>query len=476
MKTFFGRERELADLASELDLVGRSGRARFVWLHGRRRVGKSRLAQELCDSSAVSYCFYQAPRRGREDALADFVEAARESSLPAAEAFDGASFGSWPAALRAAVQGLTPADPAILVIDELPYLCEMDAGFAADLQRAWDRTLQNAAVLLICIGSDVRMMDVLMGERSPLHGRPTREMRIAPLVPSAVGEITGAANAAEALDRYLVVGGIPALAASWERGATMRDFLTAALRDDQTSFVTSALRILASEFEGHLQAGRVIEAIGCGESSHSRIQARSAVKGNTLTAALDMLIQAKRLVSRELPYAAPPGKTAAKYTISDPYLRFWLRFVGSHIDELARGRGDLLIERVMRDWSTFRGRAIEPLIREALERLLADPTLSGHLGGARRVGAWWRRDHSIEVDLVGGDGEQPDSVAFIGSIKWREGESFSRGDVHDLARHRAAVPGAQAAKLVVVSRVRESQQLDVDAIFGPEEVLAAWGV
>lgn len=474
MNAFVGRTVELRELQAELELVRRSGQARFVWMRGRRRVGKSRLVQELCDRSQARYCFYQAPRRPRADALADFVEAVSESSLCAAAAFEGASYSSWPAALRSAVQGATPADPAILVIDELPYLCELDKGFAADLQRAWDRTLQQTPVLLVCVGSDVRMMEVLVGERSPLHGRPTHELRIAPLDPAAVAEITGSQSSAQAIDRYLVVGGLPLLAASWSRSHGMREFLMDALGDDQTSFVTTALRIMASEFEHELQARRVIEAIGHGESAHGRIQSRSGVKGNTLTAALEVLVDVKRLVARELPYASPPGKTAAKYTISDPYIRFWLRFVGPHIAELSRGRSDLVVGRIMRDWSTYRGRAVEPVVREGLERLLADPELSASLGGARHVGSWWRRDHAIEVDLVGGDAPQPSSVAFIGSVKWREHEPFTSADMHELAKRRTFVPGAEAAKLVAVSRVRTRHKTAADATVGPDELLCAW--
>ncbi len=474
MNSFVGRASELAELGSELDLVRHTGRARFVWMRGRRRVGKSRLMQELCDRSRARYCFYQAPRRPRPDALAGFVEAVRESGLAAADAFQGASYDSWPAALRAAAQGLTPADPAIVVIDELPYLTELDPGFAADLQKAWDRTLEASPILLVCVGSDVRMMETLVGERSPLHGRPTREMRIAPLSPAAVAGITHAPGAAEAIDRYLVVGGFPLLAASWPRSAGLREFLADALRDDQTPFATTALRIMASEFERELQARKVIEAIGHGETAYSRIQSRSGVKGNTLTAALEVLVEAKRLVARELPYAAPPGRTAAKYTVIDPYLRFWLRFVGPHIAELSRGRPDLAIERIMRDWSAYRGRAVEPVVREGLERLLADTALSERLDGARHVGSWWRRDHAVEVDLVGGDAPEPTKIGFVGSVKWRESEPLSAPELRGLARHRAVVPGAEAAKLVAVSRAGLADDVAADAAFGPEELLGAW--
>src|SRR5680860_798356 len=367
MDSFVGRASELAELRSELDLVRESGRARFVWMRGRRRVGKSRLMQEFCDRSQIRYCFYQAPRRPRPDALADFVEAVRESDLAAAEAFAGVSYDSWPAAQRAAAAGPSPSDPAIVVIDELPYLTELDPGFAADLQKAWDRTLE------------------------------------------------------------------------------------------------------ASPFERELQARKVIEAIGHGETAYSRIQSRAGVKGNTLTAALEVLVEAKRLVTKEFPYAAPPGRTAAKYTVIDPYLRFWLRFVGPHIAELSRGRSDLVVKRIMRDWSAFRGQAVEPVVREGLERLLAGAALSERLDGARHVGSWWRRDHSVEVDLVGGDAPEPARIGFIGSIKWHEREPFAAGELRELAGNRARVPGAAAAKLVVVSRTGVENGVATDATFGPAD-------
>lgn len=472
--SFVGRDGELATLRAELEDVKRHGVGRFVWMRGRRRVGKSRLVQELCDRSAVRYCFYQAPRRPRADALAEFVDVARQSTLASADAFEGATYSSWPAALRAAARGVTASDPAIIVIDELPYLTELDPGFAADLQAAWDRTLERTAILLICIGSDARMMEQLVEERSPLHGRPTREMRIAPLSPAAVAAITEAPSAADAIDRYLIVGGFPLLTASWRQGTGIREFLHEALANDETTFATTALRIMASEFERAVPAAKVIEAIGHGETAYGRIQSRSGVKGNTLTHALDVLIEQKRLVAKDLPYSAPPGKMPAKYRVADPYMRFWLRFVGPHMAELSRGRPDLVIDRILRDWGAYRGRAVEPVVREALERLLASPELSGRLDGARHVGAWWKRDHSVEVDLVGGDAPEPTTIGFIGSIKWHERNPVHPTEMRQLAARRADVPGGAAAKLVVVSRTGVAEGATGDAAFGPDDLLAAW--
>jgi hypothetical protein len=470
---FVGRKAELDALRAEFDRVG-PGEGRFAWVQGRRRVGKSRLVQELCNRLQAPYAFYQAPWRARGAAIAAFVDAIAQSTLPAAPAFEGASFDSWRTAIRAAVQGIDPARPAVLVIDELPYLAEGDAGFPADLQQAWDRLLEKTPLLLVCVGSDVRMMESLVGARSALHGRPTLELRVAPLNPAEVAGLTSAPDAAAAFDRYLIVGGFPQLAASWPAGIGTRAFLRRSLAHDQTPFAAGALRIMASEFPRELQARDVIEAIGHGEASYGRIQQRSGVRGNTLNDALDLLVEQKRLVARELPYAVPRGKKAPKYIVTDPYLRFWLRFVGPHMDELSRGRADLVVDRIQRDWQLYRGRAIEPLVRASLERLLADPSLSERLGGARHVGAWWRRDHSVEVDLVGGDRPDPRTIGFIGSVKWRERGRFSAEDLGELAGQRVQVPGAESAKLVAIGRAGFEKGLGADATFGPDELLGAW--
>jgi len=471
---FVGREKEIAALKAEYDRVKAGSRGGFAWLRGRRRVGKSRLVQEFCDQIGAPYAFYQAPRRGMRMAIAAFVDAIARSSLAPAAAFEGASYDSWPAAIRAASQGIDPARPAILVVDELPYLTARDPDFTADLQLAWDRILEKLPLLLICIGSDVRMMESLLAERSPLYGRPTMELRVSPLDPAVVAGLTDAPDAAAAFDRYLIVGGFPELASSWPIGIGLKAFLRRALAHDRTPLVSAANQILFSEFPRELQIRNVVEAIGCGESSYSRIQARSGVKGNTLNEALEVLVEQKGLVGRELPYAVPPGKKAPRYVVTDPYLRFWLRFVGPHLDEIARGRPDFVIERIERDWSTYRGRAIEPLVRTALERLMDDPGTAEHLGGSRYVGAWWRRDHSIEVDLVGGDRPDPTRIGFVGSIKWRERGRFSAEDLDRLGASRAQVPGAESAKLVAVSRRGFEKGLDADATFGPDELLAAW--
>lgn len=422
--------------------------------------------------TGVRHLFFQAPRRGPAAALARFGTALAESDLPVGDLVSaGASPESWPAALRLAAQGASAGSPIVIVIDELPYLAEQDSGFAADLQMVWDRHLESLPVLLVGVGSDVRMMRALAEYPAELHGRPTREMVVRPLTPVELASFARAPSA-QTFERYVIVGGFPQLVDSWPGGASRRQFLEGALADSSTQLVTNALRILSAEFETESNARRVLDAIGAGERTNAKIAKASGVSNeSSLSATLKLLIE-KGVVMEDLPYAVPPGRKNKRYYVSDPYLRFWLRFVGPNLDEIDRGRGDLLVERVERDWATYRGVAVEPLVRDSIERLLLEPSYAEALGGARVVGSYWTRNNSVQVDLVGGADSDPDEIAFIGSIEWRENATFGREDASRLVSQRGSVPGASRARLVGVSRrgfAKGTEMLDVKLT--PRELL-----
>jgi AAA+ ATPase superfamily predicted ATPase len=467
---FVGRKAELDALTGELAHVRATGEGGFVWISGRRRVGKSRLVQEFVESAGQRYVFYQAPRRARLEGLERFRAALEDSTLPAAKlVVAGTRFDSWPAALRLAAEAATREHPAVIVIDELPYLVESDPGVPADIQEAWDRELRRRAILLVCIGSDMRMMRSLTQHPAELFGRPTREMIVRPFTPRDLAALSHL-DAIGAFDRYLIVGGLPMIARSWPDRSSRRHYLERALADSSSPLVVDGMRILDAEFPGELQARGVLEAIGYGERTFTAISARSGVTNHAgLTAALNMLT-AKGIVDVRLPYAAPPGRKNKRYVVADPYLRFWLRFVGPGVDEIDRGRGDLLLGRIERDWPTFRGIAIEPLVRRSLERLLPDP----RFGEARYVGGYWTRTNVPEVDLVGAAEREPSAVSFVGSIKWRENTMFSRADSRRLAEQRGLVPGAADARLVGVSRRGFAADAGLDVEVSPDELLQAW--
>lgn len=468
MTEFVGRQRELETLAAQLDRVARGGErpGRCLLMRGRRRVGKSRLVETFTERAEVASLHFTATGSDTVAELQQWGRDAAESSLPGRDLLATAQPRDWDAALRLLAAALPNNSPSIIVIDEVPYLMDDERRFEGVLQRAWDRELSRKPVLLILIGSDLSMMEALNDYHRPFHQRGT-EMVVGPLTPADLAQMLRL-PAAEAIDASLVTGGLPLICSEWEPGSGLWDYLGRALHDPTSALIVSGERSLAAEFPAPVQAREVLSAIGSGERTFTNI-ARAA-GGLTATALQRSLrsLSEKRLVIGELPLSTRPSKDR-RYRIVDPYLRFWLRFIAPHMAEIERGRGDLAVARIRRSWTSWCGRTVEPLVREALCRRLPDDELPA----AEAIGGYWTRTNDVEIDIVGADRAPiANRLLFAGSIKWLEQAPFDNRDLADLHRHRAALT-SDPLPLLAVSRSGVDCR-GLDAVYGPDDLITAW--
>lgn len=470
---FIGRERQLASLSKIMDRVltdslpGTPGRA--ILIRGRRRVGKSRLVEEFVVRTGLPYVYYAASGRPVREELRGFADDVASSSLPDAALFRDVELSSWEGALRLLASAL-PEGGSVVVLDELPYLAAADTGFEGALQKMFDRELSRRRVLLVGIGSDLSMMEALNAYGRPFHQRAT-EMVVPPLSPLEVGTMLQL-EAADAFDAYLVTGGLPLICAEWSPGLSLWEYLEEALAESTSALLVSAERALAAEFPTEAQAREVLTTIGTGERTFTAIGRRAGgLPQASLNRSLKLLID-KRVVSFDEPLSTRSGSRDKRYRVADPYLRFWLAFLGSHIGEVDRGRGDRVLTRIQSSWSAWRGRAIEPVLRESLDRLSLG--LGGEEGSSRVVGSYWTRTNVPEINVVVADkGPVAGAILGVGSIKWLEQQPFDGRDLNALVLHRAQLPGADGdTPLLVVSR----SGCDVQGVraYAPDELLEAW--
>ena len=118
------------------------------------------------------------------------------------------------------------------------------------------------------------------------------------------------------------------------------------------------------------------------------------------------------MIAVETPLSARSGEKERRFRVADPYLRFYLAFLRRGLPLVERGRGDIVLLTIDRSWKTWRGRAIEPVVREALLRIGSD------LGYAEvaEVGGWWNRQNNPEIDIVAMNRDgRGTGVTFVGS-------------------------------------------------------------
>jgi len=474
---FWGRTRELQRLVEELGRVRTSGTGRMLAIRGRRQVGKSRLLTEMVEQAGVPYLFTTAVKNGApvmqlEQTMSDLRTSRRR--LPAADTAFAAPATSWTdlfARLPIALDG----QPAIVVLDEFPWATETDETLEAVLQNVWDRTLEHLPVLVVLVGSDLAMMERLTEHDRPLFGR-AHEMVVAALDPAETAQALGDRDPVDILDVYLTTGGYPRLLSEARRHPDARSFIVAQLGDDQSPLSISGQRMLDAEFRDAEQARTVLEAIGGVEVGHPTFSSAVGNLGGddaaktAVTRALKPLVDVKKVVAIDVPVGTHPRKTKTRrYRIVDPYLRFWFRYCRPHLADIARGRDDIAVDHYDRDYTSWRGKTIEPVVHEAVSRLAR---IDERFNGIDLVGAWWDRTGRREYDLAaatrGGD------VAWLGTVKWRPNKPVSAGEVAALAQGRTTVPAAAHARLLAVCPAGAAEGSGADVTLEAADIITSW--
>jgi AAA+ ATPase superfamily predicted ATPase len=186
-------------------------------------------------------------------------------------------------------------------------------------------------------------MEALNDPTRPLYQRAT-EMIVPPLSPLEVGEMLKL-EPSDAFDAYLVTGGLPIVCGEWRSGQSRREYLKAALSTSTSALVVSGFRALDAEFPTTAQARSILNVIGSGERTFTNIANKiDGIKESSLARSLKFLT-GKRVVALDMPILTKPSKES-RYRVADPYLRFWLRFIGPNMDEIDRGQGNRVLKMI----------------------------------------------------------------------------------------------------------------------------------
>jgi len=412
----------------------------LVILRGRRRIGKTFLLRVALTGPRVVHV--QAEQQPRSLQLAAL---ARECArlLPGAPPL---SFADWAESFRFVGEQARREGPLVLILDEFQYLAASDPSIVSTIQRFWDEWDANRLpVLLVLSGSALSFMEGLLGGASPTFGRSTYRPLLLPLTyrDSAAFASAGALPD-QLIERFAVLGGTPQYQI-WAGRRPLDRIIEEAILPPDAPLHSDPEHLIRQE-EGVKEPGPyfgALQAIAEGDSSTSAIAARLQMKQQLASQYLARL-QALGYVDKVVPLE--PGRRGAArgyWRISDPYLRFWFRYVLPNRSRLARGRIAEVAREIRSDLPTYIGRVFEECCREWVARY--SPLGSSAL----EVGGWWSRKHDIEVDVVAVDKRR---YGLLGSCKWST-RPIGPGVLDTLYEARAALgPTAAQAKLAIFYR------------------------
>ena len=443
---FHNRVRELEVLLN----ARHSPRAELVIVYGRRGVGKSALlAHAFADTRHI---FYRATRRTLPLQLDNLTAMVREA-YP--DEFVPQPFASFEIFLGflAHLAAAQPAEPIIAILDELPYLADVDPGLLTTLQHWWDAHKHLPNLKLLLAGSYLAFMErQVLDANAPLYNRRTGSLKLAPFDYAEAALFFPESSPRERIEAYAVLGGMPSYLEQFDPRRALEENLSATVLRRNTYLNEEPDWLLLEDLRRDVTYGSILRAIATGQRRPSDIaRAIGKASAQDVSSQLGALLDLE-LIRREVPITERhrPHSRTSLYFLADNYLAFWYRYVDPGRSLIAQGLGERVLARIRASFHEHVSRPpFEEVCRQFLWRAYAGGTLPGGLE-FDAVGTWWHGDH--EIDVVAMEGT---ATVLVGSCKWtnaRVGLRELRTLQATLAAGEAALRSIQDPWLVLFSR------------------------
>ena len=262
MEALYGRQEEV----KVLEGLYHSGKAEFIAVYGRRRVGKTYLIDTFFEQQyAFSVTGVIDGKRSEE--MFVFTQSMRKIG------YQGPMPKTWMEAFSELSdlleRKLVAKERMVLFIDELPCFDTPKAGFLRAFDHFWNSwgSKHKEVILIVCGSATTWMIDNLVDSHAGLHNRLTQEIHLHPF---QLHETEVMLNAMEiGLDRlsilqlYMVLGGIPYYLSLLRQGESVIQAIDRLFFSENAPLRNEYARLFASLFrrpEPYLEIMRVLSA------------------------------------------------------------------------------------------------------------------------------------------------------------------------------------------------------------------------
>ncbi len=365
------------------------------------------------------------------DQLRSFSQALYNFEHPEAPAPLEFTYANWEQALQHVAQ-IANKRRFALIIDEFTYLLDVDSSIVGTLQKAWDHWLSEANLMLALSGSQMGLMQKqVLAYQAPLYGRATVQMKLPPLAFDITTNFFPHYNSVDRVTIYAILGGIPAY---WERvddqAPIMENVRTQLLTPN--TLMQEEPRLLLQDFitDQHNYVG-IMRAITHGSRTQSAISSRTGLPQGHVSKYLSVL-RDTGFVERQVPVSEGEKSRRGRYFVTDPYLRFYYRFMATSQAQLALGVQQQTLRKIEEELPAFiEENTWRELCREWVMR-----------AGDRKevplefesVGGEWKRNQALDVVGI----NKSKKCLLLGTALWQP-EMADTGTMRDLINKTASV-------------------------------------
>lgn len=420
---FLGREQEL----ESLERMYKKNKFQMAVVYGRRRIGKTFLLNEFIKDKNALYL----PAEEVNDSL----------NLQKFSRLLGVKLGiqNFPTVdnwnlLFTIIKEKLGNERLVIVIDEYPYAAMANKSLNSILQHVIDYDFKDTNIFLILCGSSMSFMEnQVLGEKSPLFGRRTGQLKINPLDYYDSSKFYPDVSDEDKIKYHACVGGTPYYLSLIDQDLSFEENLQELYFEMNGYLLNEGILLMKQEFREPANYNAVLQAIASGSNTLGEIAGFTKLENSFISKYL-VTLQELNYIERVIPFGSNPLKgKISQYKITENFIAFWYRYVFSVKSEIERGNGNIYFGLALNDLSEFIGPIFEDVTEQYLRRLNSFGKLPFI---AKSFGKWWGKDRKgniQEVDIV------VESVTgqelLVGECKWRN--SFKVDKTIEVLNERA---------------------------------------
>ena len=366
---FVGREDEL----QQLKALFKKKSASFVVVKGRRRIGKSRLLDEL-SKDKKTYKITGLPPQEKTTKQSQLDNFAKQLSL--ATGLPEIKIDDW-SKMFALLARESKAGQVLIVLDEISWIGSKDPDFLGKLKNAWDDQLKkNPNLILVVCGSVSMWIDDNILNSKAFYGRITWTLELKPLPIHDCNRLLESqgfrGSVYEKLKLLSVTGGVPWYLELMQGNFSADDNIQRQCFSKEGALFGEFDKIFYDIFGKQDKMYKaIVKVLVQGAATYKSIAEKTKYKSSgRLTKYLTDLEKAG-FISKDTTWSIKSGHEGkiSYYRLSDNYLRFYLKYVLPKYKLISKGQYKKHSLASMSNWDTVIGLQFENLVLGNREKI-----------------------------------------------------------------------------------------------------------
>lgn len=389
-----------------LNRLYNSGRAEFVAIYGRRRVGKTFLVDETFSGRIT---FRHAGLSPADEEAKGLLQAQLEhfyNSLVLQGMEPCEKPGNWLNAfflLEKHLQKIDDGSRQLVFLDELPWLDSPRSGFLTAFEGFWNTwgCHRKNLMVVVCGSANSWVLDKLINNHGGLYGRLTHEIKLAPFTLRECEQFYQSRQIQlsryDIVQSYMIFGGIPYYLGYIESSQSLAQNVDRLLFYRNGVLKNEFDRLFDSVFTNPDIIKSIVKVLYTRNAGYTRKEITEKLgisDGGTLTKHLNALL-ASDFVIRYVPFGF--SKREEHYKLVDPFCLFYLHFMQSQTRTNEKfWQQNISAQQVV----TWRGFAFENVCFNHIDQIKAALGITGVISSNS---AWSKKsddEDGLQIDLL----------------------------------------------------------------------------